>query len=203
MKKIDSTSSPRVAIYGGAFSPPHIGHASVIEAILRLFPCDEIWLMPSNDRHDKKVSASAEHRLKMLELMISKLFPNSKIPILISDIEVKRNKPTTTFETKTELETKFPDHKFHFVMGSELLGDIEKKWIRGKELYEEMNFVAIKKPYSTLPERLPTHLTLLEDIVWFNVSSTFVRKLISEGYSAVPYLPKSVSDYIVKNNFYK
>ena len=92
MKKMDSThsidsvqaSSPRVALYGGAFSPPHLGHASLIEAILRLFPCDEIWVMPSADRHDKKISAPGKSRIEMLEILIQELFPNSKIPILIS-----------------------------------------------------------------------------------------------------------------------
>lgn len=139
----------------------------------------------------------------MLDLMISELFPNSKIPILISDIETRRNKPTTTFETKTELENKFKDHEFHFVMGSELLGDIEEKWINGKDLYKKMNFVAIKKPHSPLPANLPPHLTLLEDVVWFNISSTFIRKLIRDGYSDIPYLSQKVSDYITKNNLYR
>lgn len=193
----------RVAIYGGAFSPPHLGHASVIEALLRLFPCDEIWLMPSADRHDKKISASAKDRLRMLKLMIDELFPNSKIPILISDIEIKRNKPTTTFETKTELENKFKNHEFHFVIGSELLGDIEEKWINGKELYKKINFVAIKKPYSSLPDNLPPHLTLLEDVVWFNISSTFIRKLINDSFSGRPYLSQDIADYITKNNLFK
>lgn len=193
----------RVAIYGGAFSPPHLGHACVIEALLRLFPCDEIWIMPSADRHDKKISASIEDRSKMLDLMISELFPNSKIPILISDIETRRNKPTTTFETKAELENKFKDHEFHFVMGSELLDDIEEKWINGKDLYKKINFVAIKKPYSPLPDNLPPHLTLLGDVVWFNISSTFIRKLIEDGFSSVPFLSQKVSDYITRNNLYK
>lgn len=192
----------QIAIYGGTFSPPHIGHASVIEAVLRLFPCDEIWIMPSADRHDKKVSASADHRLKMLELMISELFPKPKIPILISDTEIKRDKSTTTFETKIELENKFPDHEFYFVLGSELLADVENKWIDGKKLFQEMNFVAIKKPYFSLPKRLPPQLTLLEDIVWFNISSTFIRKLLGDGFSGIPYLSQQVSDYIRKYRLY-
>ncbi|HEY4474962.1 MAG TPA: nicotinate-nucleotide adenylyltransferase [Candidatus Paceibacterota bacterium] len=192
----------KIAIYGGAFSPPHIGHASITEAVLRLFPCDEIWLMPSADRHDKKVSALGRNRLEMLQLMISELFPNPQIPILISDIELKRGKPTITFETKEELENKFPDYEFHFVLGSDLLDSIEEKWINGRELFDKMNFLAIKNPNISLPDRLPSHLILLEDVVWVNISSTFVRKIISDGFSGMPYLSKDVSNHIKKERLY-
>ena len=85
----------KIALYGGAFSPPHLGHASVIEAILRLFPCDEIWVMPSADRHDKIVSASGEHRIKMLELMITELFPEYILPILLSE----QNRGSSIFQS--------------------------------------------------------------------------------------------------------
>lgn len=192
----------QIALYGGTFSPPHLGHALVIEALLRLFPCDEIWIMPSADRHDKKISASGKDRVNMIEIMLKDTFPKPKIPILISHLELDRNKPTTTFETKSELETKFPDHEFHFVIGSELLSDIEEKWVHGKELFQEMNFLAIKKPYFPLPNNLPPHLILLEDVVWFSVSSTFVRKLICDGFSGTPYLSQKVSDYIKKHQLY-
>src|SRR3989338_1372031 len=192
----------KIAIYGGAFSPPHVGHASVIEAVLRLFPCNETWLMPSADRRDKKVSASGEHRLEMLRLIISELFPNPQIPILISDMELKRGKSTTTFETKAELESEFPDYEFRFVLGSDLLDSIEEKWINGRELFDKMNFLAIKNPNISLPDRLPSHLILLEDVVWVNISSTFVRKIVSYGFSGMPYLSKNVSGYIKKEQLY-
>lgn len=101
-----------------------IGHASVIEAVLRLFPCDEIWVMPSADRHDKVISAPAEHRIKMLKIMTEDYFSDSKIPIKISRLEVDRNKPTTTFDTMNELKSKYPDFEFHFVVDLDQLGQI-------------------------------------------------------------------------------
>src|SRR3990167_4035831 len=132
----------KIALYGGTFSPPHIGHASVIEAILRLFPCDEIWVMPSADRHDKTASAQSEHRLKMLRTMIGELFPNPNIPMLVSDFEIRTNKPTVTYETLQALKKEYPDHEFYFVLGSENLENIKTKWINGEKLLQENNFLA-------------------------------------------------------------
>jgi|SRR3989344_4400139 len=196
MKRIDSASSLRVALYGGAFSPPHLGHASVVEAVLRLFNCDEIWVMPSADRHDKKVTISGKHRLKMLEIMLAELFPKPKVPLLVSDFELMLNKPTVTYETLKLLKEKFPDHEFHFVIGSENLRDIETKWINGKKLFQEVSFIAIKNPLVQLPNKLPSHLTMINDVVWLNISSTFIRNLIAQGHSGLPYLTWGVAEYI-------
>ncbi len=191
----------KIAIYGGAFSPPHIGHASVIEAVLRLFPCDEIWIMPSADRHDKTITTSGEHRVKMLEIMIAELFPKPKIPILISDFELSLNKPTVTYRTLELLKENYPNHEFHFVIGSENLGIIETKWVNGKKLFQEASFIAIKNPLFPLPDKLPPHITMIDDIAWSDISSTFVRKLLTQGYSGLPYLTKEVAEYIKR--YYK
>lgn len=193
----------RITLYGGTFSPPHLGHASVIEALLRLFPCDEIWVMPSADRHDKKASALGKHRFKMLEIMVNELFPKPKIPIIISDFELKMDEPTVTYETLKALKEKYPDHEFHFVLGSENLDRIETGWVEGKKLFREAHFVAVKNPCAPLPEKLPPHLTVLDDIVWSDISSTFIRKLLAQGHSGIPYLTKGVVKYIRENELYK
>lgn len=219
----------KIVIYGGAFSPPHLGHASVIEAVLRLFPCDEVRVMPSADRFDKKVSASGEHRVEMLRIMINELFPEYILPILpssqnrgssifqsnhkndskkigtviISDFELKLNKPTVTYETLKALKEKYPNYNFHFVLGSENIDMIETKWVNGKELFREANFIAIKNPLASMPQKLPPNLVVLDDVAWTNLSSTFIRKLLAQGYSGLPYLSKSVAEYIKERSLYK
>jgi len=192
----------KVALYGGAFSPPHLGHASLIEAILRLFPCDEIWIMPSADRKDKQITANGKDRIKMLEIMTDELFPNAKIPILISDFELKLNKPTVTYETLKLLKEKYPNHTFHFILGSDNLSLIKTEWINGEKLFKEANFLALKNPLIHLPDKLPPKIIILDDLPWTNISSTFIRKLLTQGLSGLPYLSKEVAEYIKANNLY-
>ncbi len=194
----------RIAIIGGAFNPPHMGHALVIETITRLFLCNEIWVMPSADRRDKKINVSGKQRLEMLKIMINDLFVNSAIPIRISTIELDRDKPTTTYETNQELTQRYPNNRFYYVIGSELVGDIEKKWYRGKELWSRLNFVVILRGLSKLPKKLPSQVMILdEDICLADVSSTFLRQLIKSGYSGLPYITKGVAEYIQKNKLYR
>lgn len=193
----------KIVIFGGAFNPPHIGHARVIEVVLKDFPADEFWIMPSADRYDKKVSVSGDQRLRMVAIMINELFPASKIPIILSDLEIKRPRPTVTYETKEELEKTYPDYEFYFLIGSDSLADVENKWVRGKKLYETANFVVLERPGYLLPTKLPPHLTKIHWSPSGNISSTEIKKMLSRGESADNLLSKGVADYIKRNRLYK
>ncbi|MBI4991704.1 MAG: nicotinate (nicotinamide) nucleotide adenylyltransferase [Candidatus Harrisonbacteria bacterium] len=197
-------SGKRIVIFGGAFNPPHLGHVSVIRSVLKKFPCDEIWVMPSADRHDKAMSVSGQHRFKMVEILIKELFQDAKVPIKIPTLELDRPKLTTTYETKTELENQYPDFEFYFVVGSDSFNDIKTKWVNGEKLYKEANFIVLVRPGISLPENLPKNVMVLErNLDPSNFSSTDVRSLIASGKPVSQYLSKGVSEYIKENNLYK
>src|SRR3989344_3792294 len=162
----------KIVIYGGAFSPPHIGHATAIEMAVRTFICDEIWIMPSADRRDKTISVSGEHRVNMLKIMLAELFPRPSIPIKILTLELDRPALTTTYETKLELDKKYSDCEFYFLVGADIFKDIKTKWVNGKELFKIAKFISVQKVG--------------------DISSTFVRKIISEGHSGMPYILPAV-----------
>lgn len=193
----------KIAIYGGSFSPPHVGHGIVVENLQRLFPCDEIWVMPSADRYDKKMTAAAEHRLKMLEIMVGELFPTAKIPIVISPLEVQNLGLTTTHRTFMELRKLYPEDKLYLVVGSDIFYDIESRWIEGKELFKLGNFIVIQRLGSFLPDKKGDNVNVLSgEVATFNISSTFVRKLLRQGHEACPYITRGVADYIKNNGLY-
>lgn len=196
----------KVVIYGGAFNPPHIGHAAAIETIIRLFPCDEIWVMPSADRHDKQISISGEDRLNMLRIMVAEAFPDSKIPVAVSDVEIRRGTMTTTLDTKIQLEQRHPDHEFHWMFGSDVVGDIKDKWLKGRDFFETANFIVTKRAGAQIPKDLPKNTILLIDkhTADIEISSTFVRRLLARGYSGMPYIATpGVAEYIKQNRLYK
>lgn len=194
----------KIVIYGGSFNPPHIGHAIAIEAVLRNFKCDEIWVMPSSERKDKRIGTSGRHRIKMLDILIKEFFSRARVPVKISKIEIERPGLTTTYDTKNELERLYPKNKFYFLIGSELLWDIRYDWVRGNELWNSANFLAVRKPETKIPDKLPPNIKLVDkDIVWVNISSTVIRNFIKKGYSGIPYIHPKVAAYIKKNGLYR
>ena len=194
----------KIVIFGGAFNPPHFGHAVIIENLLSQFPCDEIWVMPSADRHDKTIGVSGKHRLKMLEILIKESFLNPKIPIKISTIELDRPRLTTTYDTKLELEKKHPNYEFYFVVGADSFNDIKTKWVNGEKLYKEAKFIVFSRPDVPLPEFLPENAVLLKKATaGTDISSTMMRSLIGEEKSIEKYTAKAVAGYIRENKLYK
>jgi len=193
-----------IAVYGGSFSPPHVGHAAVVEAVLRLLPCDEVWLMPSADRADKLISAPAEDRFAMLNIMTDELFAESRVPVKVSRLEIDRPVHTLTYDTMKDLEAKHPDHAFHFVISSELLHDMTRSWEKGLELFEEGRFAVIQRPGTMLNDRLPPKSALIDNaFVWIDVSSTFIRRILAEGRAGTPYLTPAVARYVRERGLYR
>ena len=194
----------RVVIYGGSFNPPHVGHAIAMEAVLRNFKCDEIWIMPSSERLDKRIGVSGKDRVAMLKIMIKEFFAKSKSPIKISMLELNRPGLTTTYATKSELEKRYPKNRFYFLIGSELLWNIRDKWVEGKELWSSANFLAIRRPGTKVPPKMPPNIKLVDkDIIWLNISSTLVRNFIKKSHSGIPYIHPQVAAYIKKHGLYK
>ena len=199
-----SIKHKKIVIYGGSFNPPHVGHAIAIEAVLRNFKCDEIWMMPSSERLDKHIGISGKHRVSMLKIMLREYFLHPKIKIQISDLELKRLKLTTTYDTLNELKKLYPRDKFYFLIGSDLLWDIRNKWVRGRELWRSANFLAIRKPGAKVPSKMPPNIKLVDkDIVWVNISSTLVRDLIKKSCSGIPYIHPKIARYIKKYGLYR
>lgn len=57
-----------IYIFGGAFDPPHVGHAAIVKSILAKKHPEKIIIIPSSARNDKNYAVSDEHRLKMLRI---------------------------------------------------------------------------------------------------------------------------------------
>ena len=58
-----------IALYGGAFDPPHIGHIKLIRSLVDVKGIDEVWLMPCGDRNDKKLLLPKDKRFDILKML--------------------------------------------------------------------------------------------------------------------------------------
>ena len=65
----------KVALFGGVFDPPHLGHQRIAEEMIAHSIVDEVWYVPVyehpwEDRLGKWQMADYEHRKKMVELIL-------------------------------------------------------------------------------------------------------------------------------------
>ena len=54
-----------VALFGGAFDPPHVGHVALLEAARKRFAPDDLRIFVVAEPGHKEVAADAETRLRL------------------------------------------------------------------------------------------------------------------------------------------
>ena len=60
-----------IALYGGAFDPPHIGHVQLIHCLAKVPEIDEVWLLPCGDRKDKQLLLKTPQRYELIKSIFS------------------------------------------------------------------------------------------------------------------------------------
>src|ERR1700690_2784239 len=107
----------RVAIFGGSFNPPHVGHQLVALYILETAAVDELWFVPCwKHPFDKALEAFAD-RLRMCELAAAALGSRARV----SDIEAQLGgEESPTLLTIKGLQVRHPGHEFLLVIGADL-----------------------------------------------------------------------------------
>lgn len=194
----------KIALFGGSFNPPHIGHKAVAELIRDSFECDEIWLLPSGERRDKTMSASTHHRKEMSQILCTQIQTQEKPTAYVCEHELMKTEKTSTFQTLTELQNMYSEHEFHLVVSSELVPEIESKWVEGKKLFAQAHFVVFQRPgYKNLDTvSLPIKSVLLESQKPLpEMSSTQIRTLTDKKILE-QFTGKEIADYIQENSLY-
>src|SRR5438477_12504705 len=113
----------KIAILGGSFDPPHLGHVLIAEQVKEFLKIDQVWLMPlyqknMQDEVFHKNLTAVSHRLGM-----TKLFKNHFIKV--SDYEIEQNKTSYSYETLQGLQKLHPDDEFYWILGSDQLKDFQ------------------------------------------------------------------------------
>lgn len=123
----------KVAIYGGSFNPPHLGHVEVAKTISAELHPDKFLIIPDNIPPHKTLeenSPTAEQRLEMCSLAFKDIDN-----IEISDMEIKRDGKSYTSDTLDRLIEEHPENDYHLVIGTDMLTTFEE-WYRFEHIFE-------------------------------------------------------------------
>jgi len=190
----------KTGIFGGTFNPPHVAHSIIAEEVREKLNLDRILFIPSGN-HPLKDSISAIHRLEMAKLAFS-----GNEYFEVSDIEVsKRDEKNYTVDTLTELKslTSNPVDEFYLIIGSDNLIELPK-WKNPERLFELSRVVVIKRPdyESGKAEKRFTEKALFADVPLMEISSSEIRKKVSERKSIKYLVHPDVEKYIQSNKLY-
>jgi nicotinate-nucleotide adenylyltransferase len=121
----------RVAIFGGSFNPPHIGHVLGVVYALSTAPIDEVLVVPVYQHPFAKDLAPFADRLELCRLALGWL-PH----VTISTVEEELGGESRTLRTVEHLRAAHPDRALRLLVGADVLGDLPKwhRWDRIAEL---------------------------------------------------------------------
>ena len=198
-----------LAIYGGAFNPPHRTHRRICEEALRQLPVDRLLLLPSGDHPHKRGDAieQAHHRLAMCKLAFDGI-----AGLTIDDREMRRSGPAFTVTTLVELRHELPDRELWFVIGADNV-PLLPTWRSHHRILELAHIATFPRVGFSLDrsrlegldltdtERsnlLANSLAMEPDAV----SATDLRARIARGERGMAELDPRVEDYIREHELY-
>lgn len=182
---------PTIAVFGGSFNPPHVGHQIVALYVLATQPVDELWFVPTWRHAFAKELAPFEDRVAMCELAAAALGARVKV----SRVEEALAQPASrTYDTLGALAAGNPDASLRLVIGSDILGE-RHKWYRWADVERLAPPIVVGRQGYPSPECTSPPLV--------DISSTEVRARLAIGAAADGLVPRSVLDYIARRGLYR
>jgi nicotinate-nucleotide adenylyltransferase len=181
-----------IALLGGAFNPPHLGHLMIAQQVLDFTDTDEVWFLPNFDQSPPKPVASVEDRLAMTRLL---QLPRTQV----STIEIDNKLDGETIHILPFLPK---EHVFSFIIGSDQLPTFHL-WLDWEKLLAQMPFLVFPR-YGYPNEPLYPGMTMItnELMVGSNISSSKIRERVKKGLSIDQFVPNEVSSYVTNHKLY-
>ncbi|MPM57499.1 Nicotinate-nucleotide adenylyltransferase [bioreactor metagenome] len=200
--------SVKIAVMGGTFNPPHLGHLLGARRVISAYDPDLFLMIPTGIPPHKIIPDGSPcdcDRLNMVKLMV-----RDDPKITISDMEMKRKGKSYTVDTLKSLKEEYKNASIDLIMGADMLYMIEK-WHHFEELFGLCRLVVIgrkenqteelKKACLHIQKRYGADITLLE-MEPFAISSSQIREKIKNEEDVGQYLHPDVYRYIRENNLY-
>ncbi|TKZ35706.1 nicotinate (nicotinamide) nucleotide adenylyltransferase [Brachyspira catarrhinii] len=191
----------KIAILGGTFDPPHLGHLILADTVLKELNYDKVLFIPSKIPPHKNISGevSNEDRLNMLKLSIEddKRFS-------FDDYELKSEGISYSIKTLNYLYENYNvDGKIALIIGADLIKDFHK-WKEPEKISELANIVAVNREENDNLDKENIEKYNIKIIIAprIDISSTLIRERIKKNKAFRYFLNDKVYDYIISNKLY-
>jgi len=131
-----------IALYGGSFNPPHLGHAEAAQTVYNELKPDIFLIIPDNIPPHKEMAAdspTARQRMELCSLAFRKV-PGAQV----SDIELRREGRSYTADTIDLLRRQYPEDELVLVMGTDMLLSFEE-WYRFEYLLKSCTLAVLAR----------------------------------------------------------
>ena len=197
----------RIAIYGGSFNPPHIGHAEAARAAYKALKPDKFLIIPTNTPPHKELEAnspSPEQRLEFCRLAFGDI-PGAEV----SDMELRREGKSYTADTVDALLEQYPGAEICIVMGTDMFLSF-RSWYRWQHMLETCTLAVLSREdfdrreienFKAELEKENGAKVILIPHLPLPMSSTEIRERLRRGLGSDD-LCQGVYECIIRNGYY-
>jgi nicotinate-nucleotide adenylyltransferase len=202
----------RLALMGGTFDPPHIGHLLAATDACDLLELDRLVFVPASRQPLKQhqESSAADHRLRMVQLMA-----DGDARFSVDEIEIRRTGLSFTVDTLEEYANRFPDSERFFLLGVDAFALLDQ-WREAARVVSLAHLVVLTRQAGAEPVDTEQVTTKVRSIGGagaatpraiesrrVDVSSTEVRGRVKAGRSIRGFVTEQVAQYIEINGLYR
>ena len=193
-------------MFGGSFDPVHNGHVQLAQAFIKELSLDKVFIVPAFISPFKQGGAAVlpHHRAEMCRLAFRDIQQAE-----ISDMEIKREGSSYTYQTLQALTDKLDTDKIFLITGADSFMSIHK-WKEPEIIFRHAVICGLPRNDDDISalEKQSEYLhglgaeTRILNISVMTVSSTDIRCKAAKGESIRGLVPDDVERYIIENGLY-
>ncbi len=177
----------RIALIGGSFNPPHVGHQMLWLYVRETARADRVLVAPADHHHFGKALVSFEDRMEMTRLAAAPI-----AGLEVTDLERVAGGTGRMLLTVEALRAQAPGAEVVLVIGADIVAELPK-WHRWEDLRAEVELLVVGRQGAG--GAYPVEISC--------VSSTEVRERIARGEDCSALVPASVLGYIAARGLYR
>jgi nicotinate-nucleotide adenylyltransferase len=191
----------KIGILGGTFNPPHVGHLIIAEHVRIDAELDKILFIPSyiSPHKQRGEDTNAAHRLAMTrEAILGNPYFDC------CDYEVMKRSVSYTYETLDHLKGIYPETRFSVLVGMDNFLELAS-WKYPERILANAELIVMNRPDAGTgwPDGIPKEQCRFLTVPDLELSSSDIRRRVSEGKSITYMVPPGVELYIFANHLYK
>lgn len=191
----------KLALFGGSFDPPHLGHLAFARFALEALAPDRLLWMPAGRQWQKpdQVMAAAVHRSAMVRRLIA-----DEPRFALDDRELHRRGPSFTADTLREFTGQHPGAELMFLIGQDQYARLPT-WYQVETVVALATIVVVPRSGEAVvtPPGLPAHRLQVLALPDIPLSSTAVRDAVARGEDISPMVGAEVASYIASHRLYE
>jgi nicotinate-nucleotide adenylyltransferase len=193
----------RLAIFGGSFDPPHVGHLLAASDACDQLRLDRLIFVPAATQPLKigRTVAAAEQRLEMTRVAVA-----NDARFEVSAVEIERGGLSFTVDTLSHFATLYPSAERYLLVGADVLGSFEQWREPGRIL--QLAKLALLQRQTDDGTDLPAGIGAGVDVTRLptrrvDVSSTEIRDRVRQNKSIRGFVTDAVAAYIMRSGLYR